>query len=90
MRTDPLDRLLSAWDDASHKDDWNAGVVYRPTFLRLVAIELDRMADELNEIRRSMADNDLRTIRSSALGKGVKRLRDRAKSLRAFANEGVA
>lgn len=89
MTADPLDRLLSAWDEASHNDDWNVGVVYRPTFLRLVATELDRMADELNEIRRSMQDNDLRTIRSAALGKGVKRLRDRAKAIRAFAREGV-
>lgn len=84
------DPLVHAWDRESHADDWNVPVVYLPTFLRLVAGELVRVADELNAVRREMRDNDLRTVRSAALGKGVKRLRDRAKELRSIANGDVA
>ncbi len=41
------DPLLHAWEEASHKDDWNVPVVYVKTFLGLVADELDRQARDL-------------------------------------------
>lgn len=41
------DPLIEAWNEASHFDDWNVPVVYQGTFRRLVADELDRIANGL-------------------------------------------
>jgi hypothetical protein len=78
-RDDPLYR---AWQNASHKDDWGVRVVYDSGFLKLVADELDCLADELAVKQREMRETDDRTIRSSGLGEGIRHLRARAAYLR--------
>jgi len=47
----------------------------------IVVAELRRLADGLEVVAREMAAEDDRNIRSSALGEGVRRLRDRADEL---------
>jgi hypothetical protein len=76
------DPLIEAWNEASHKDDWNVPVVYQKTFLVLVAQELDRLAAELAVTQKEMREEDNRTVRSSGLGEGIRRLRTRAADLR--------
>ncbi|PWK81661.1 hypothetical protein C8D88_11672 [Lentzea atacamensis] len=80
------DPLIQAWNDASHKDDWNVDVVYVQTFVRLVASELDRQADELSKIRKRMLNGDARTPRYQAMSKAIRQLRARAKFLRGSAS----
>jgi hypothetical protein len=48
----------------------------------IVAAELDRLADDLTLTQQDMREEDNRTIRSSGLGTGIARLRDRAAELR--------
>lgn len=48
----------------------------------IVAAELERLADDLTLTQQDMREEDNRTIRSSGLGTGIARLRDRAAELR--------
>lgn len=82
MKGDRIDPLIDAWNAASHKDDWLVSVVYQGTFLELVSDELDRVADELAVTQKEMREEDGRTVRSSGLGEGIRRLRARAAELR--------
>lgn len=82
MSIDREDPLYQAWTRASHKDDWGVPVVYDYTFLKLVAEELDCLADALTIKQKEMREEDNRTLRSSGLGEGIRHLRDRAKYLR--------
>ncbi len=86
MSIDPKDPLYVAWTAASHKDDWAVSVVYDYAFLRLVAGELERLADELTVTQQEMREEDNRTVRSSGLGEGIRYLRDRAENLRGAAS----
>ncbi len=48
----------------------------------IAAAELERLADDLTLTQQDMREEDNRTIRSSGLGTGIARLRDRAAELR--------
>lgn len=47
----------------------------------IIAAELRRLADELDQRREQMREEDDRTVRSSGLGEGIRRLRERADEL---------
>jgi hypothetical protein len=77
------DPLIEAWNEASHFDDWNVKVVYRKTFLRLVADEVDRQARELYRRADNLPlTNECQIQRLGDFRAVADKLTDRARELR--------
>lgn len=78
----PLDGADRDWAEMSSPDDWGVRAVYQHAARELLARELERLAEEFEATRKEWREVDDRTIRSSALGHAVTRLKARAKGLR--------
>lgn len=85
----PKAAFLVAWDvfepatEGDRGRDYSATVedAVRAAAPLIVAAELRRLADELDVRREEMRTEDDRTVRSSGLGEGTRRIRERAAEL---------
>lgn len=74
--------LRAADEEADRKNRAAIAAVVEAAAPLILAAELDRLGDQLVEVRDAMRQEDGRTLRSSALAEGIRAIRARASVLR--------